>query len=121
MNRKTKYGQYAPGKHILLDFFGAKHITDVVYIETALRQAAASCNATVLDVNLHCFGESGGVTGVALLAESHISIHTWPEIDFIALDVFMCGSCDPTHAIAPLKNMFQPGQVNIREVMRAVE
>ena len=61
------------------------------------------------------------MTKVALLAESHISIHTWPEIDFIALDVFMCGACDAALAIEPLKDMFQPSLTNIREMMRGAE
>lgn len=118
MSKTITNSPYAPGKHVLLDFSGAKHLTDAAYIEKALRKAADCCDATVLDVNLHSFAADGGVTGVALLAESHISIHTWPEIDFIALDVFMCGSCDATLAIEPLKEMFQPTQTNIKEVIR---
>ena len=121
MNHTNVNTPYTPGKHILLDFSGAKHLTDVSYIEKALRKAAKICNATVLDIKLHSFGEKDGVTGVALLAESHISIHTWPETEFAALDVFMCGSCDASLAIEPLKKMFQPTQTNIREVMRGKE
>lgn len=112
---------YAPGKHILLDFFGAKNLTDVHYIEAALRHAAMACQATILDVKLHSFGEGEGITGVALLAESHISIHTWPETEFIALDVFMCGKCDATLAIAPLKELFKPIRIETREVMRGTQ
>lgn len=121
MTETTELNPYAPGKHALLDFHGAKHLNDIGYIEKALRKAAQSCGATVLDVNLHSFGEDAGVTGVALLAESHISIHTWPEINFIALDIFMCGSCDAALAIEPLKEMFQPERTNIKEVMRGAE
>ncbi len=61
------------------------------------------------------------MTGVALLAESHITIHTWSEINFIALDVFMCGSCDATLAIEPLRESFQPEETNIREVIRGTK
>ncbi len=121
MHKETTNSPYAPGKHVLLDFSGAKHLTDVAYIEKALRKAAETCKATVLDVNLHSFGAKGGVTGVALLAESHISIHTWPEMDFIALDIFMCGACDATLAIEPLKDMFQPSSMHIKEVMRGTK
>ncbi len=121
MTTKIENNSYAPGKHVLLDFSGAIHLTDVAHIERALRKAAAACSATVLEIKLHSFGEGGGVTGVALLAESHISIHTWPEINFIALDVFVCGSCDASLAIEPLKEMFQPTQANIREVVRGTE
>ncbi|NOH53362.1 adenosylmethionine decarboxylase [Vibrio coralliilyticus] len=112
---------YSPGKHVLLDFFGASNLTDVVYIENALRKAAKACGATVLNVNLHSFGEGSGVTGVALLAESHITIHTWPETGFVALDVFMCGSCDAALAIEPLKQMLQPKAVNTKAILRGTE
>lgn len=117
----TESNPYAPGKHVLLDFSGARNLTDVAYIESALRKAATACNATILEIKLHSFGEDGGVTGVALLAESHISIHTWPEMNFVALDVFVCGSCDASLAIKPLQQMFQPTKTNIKEVMRGAE
>ncbi len=118
MSNEAINNPYAPGKHVLLDLTGASHLTDVVYIEKALRKAADTCGASVLDVNLHSFGEGFGVTGVALLAESHITIHTWPETGFIALDVFMCGSCDATLAIKPLQEMFLPTSINIKEILR---
>lgn len=121
MNQKTNDTSYAPGKHILLDFFGAKQLTNTPQIEAVLREAARACGATVLDITLHSFGEDGGVTGVALLAESHISIHTWPENGFAALDIFMCGNCDSSLAIEPLKKMFKPTRLTIKEVIRGTE
>ncbi|MDQ6975952.1 MAG: adenosylmethionine decarboxylase [Mariprofundaceae bacterium] len=107
-----------PSVHLLLDFFGATQLTEQTSIERAMRVAAKACHATVIDVRLHSFGEGLGVTGVALLAESHISIHTWPESGYAALDVFMCGDCDPHLAIAPLQAAFNPKRTNIREVLR---
>jgi S-adenosylmethionine decarboxylase len=65
--------------------------SDPRLIEQILRAAAAAANARVLGVHLHHFGERMGVTGVALLAESHLSIHTWPESGYAAVDVFTCG------------------------------
>ena len=98
----------APGLHLLIDFWGAKHAQDIVSIEQAMRAAAAACGATVLDVMLHSFGPQSGVTGVAILAESHISIHTWPETDYMALDVFVCGACDAQKAADALVKYFRP-------------
>jgi S-adenosylmethionine decarboxylase len=72
----------------------------------------------VLSVELHGFGEGAGLTGVALLAESHISIHTWPETGYAALDIFMCGRCDPHQAVPVLEHWFQPGRKRVGAYQR---
>ena len=59
-----------------------------------------------------------GVSGVVVLAESHISIHTWPERDFAAVDIFMCGACDPHKAIPVLKAAFSPARIDVNEQRR---
>jgi len=107
-----------PGKHILIDYWGAQGLQDAIFIEKAMRAAAQACGATVLQVNLHQFGDGCGITGAAMLAESHITIHTWPEIEFAALDIFMCGECDPSNAIAPLAELFLPQKSTVTEVNR---
>jgi S-adenosylmethionine decarboxylase len=109
---------YAPGKHLLLDLYKASHLSDKCVIEKALLEAAEVCNAKVLQKNFHSFGEEQGVTGMLLLAESHISIHTWPESHFAAVDIFMCGNCDPTLALAPIKKYLCPERVDVREFNR---
>jgi len=58
------------------------------------------------------------VSGVAVLAESHISVHTWPEIGYGAFDVFMCGEADPWRAVAVLKRHFQTEDVRVKELRR---
>lgn len=108
----------SPGTHLLIDFWGAARLDETAHIEQALIQAAAACGATVLCINLHSFGDKSGITGVALLAESHISIHTWPETSFVALDVFMCGVCDPNYALPVLREFFAPQQIKVTEVRR---
>lgn len=113
-----KTNAHSPGKHLLLDFKGAINLTDIAYIEQSLLKVAQICSAQVIASKLHCFGENQGVTGVVLLAESHISIHTWPEINFIAIDIFMCGDCNPSLAIEPLKEMFKPQKFKITEIIR---
>ncbi|WP_434776904.1 adenosylmethionine decarboxylase [Neisseria sp. Ec49-e6-T10] len=81
------------GQHALLDLYGINPVVacDTVVIEEILLHAAQLVGATVLNSYFHSFGENQGVTGVLLLSESHISIHTWPEHGFAAVDLFMCG------------------------------
>lgn len=79
------------GTHLLADLHGCRHLDDPVVIEAALRAAVVASGATLLDIRLHHFGNAAGVTGVALLAESHLSIHSWPEHGYAAVDIFLCG------------------------------
>ena len=94
----------ASGLHLIADIAGRRGLDDVAWIEQTLRQAATAARVTVLDVRLHHFGGHNGVTGVALLAESHISIHTWPELGLAAIDVFVCGKqADARAALAVIE------------------
>jgi S-adenosylmethionine decarboxylase len=108
------------GRHLLVDLWNAENLTDIPFIETSLRKAAEAAGATVLGAHLHQFSNSGGVSGVLILAESHISIHTWPERDYAAIDVFMCGSCNPHNALPILKAAFSAGSVTLNEARRGV-
>lgn len=111
---------FLPGHHLLLDFWECKGLTDIGFIQEAIESAAIACGATILETKLHSFGEGGGITGVAILSESHISIHTWPEINYAALDIFVCGSCDVEKAIKPLKQHFQPKEYSIKRNERGI-
>ena len=106
------------GKHLIVDFWGAKSLQDIDLIESALKDAASTAGAILLHIHLHQFSSGGGITGVALLAESHISIHTWPERDYAAFDVFMCGNAQPEKAVEHLKQVFDPKKVLIKEILR---
>ncbi len=63
---------------------------------------------------MHGFGSGAGVTGVALLAESHITVHTWPERGYAAFDVFMCGDCDPEAAASTIAQAVPGARVVMR-------
>ncbi len=108
------------GTHLLIDLWGAERLDDLAAIEEALRRSAVEAGATILHCHLHHFQPNGGVSGVLVLAESHISIHTWPERGFAALDVFMCGDCDPHKAIPILKEAFRPDYVTLAENRRGL-
>ena len=84
---------HMPSNHGLLDLYGCNEaiLKDEARLKTALVAAAQAAEATILTEHFHTFGGAGGVTGVLLLAESHISIHTWPEHRFAAIDAFICG------------------------------
>jgi len=116
----TRDGLRFAGTHLLLDLWGAKSLTDPVAIERALVEAAEAARATVLHTHLHHFSPDGGVSGVLVLAESHISIHTWPERAFAAIDIFMCGNCDPYRSVPILKAAFRPRSMQLSEQRRGL-
>lgn len=111
-------GMRYAGTHLLVDLWGASKLDDIDLIEKTLRKAADVAGATILHCHLHHFEPNGGVSGVLVLAESHISIHTWPEASFAALDVFMCGDCDPNKAIPVLQEAFGPDRIDVDEQLR---
>jgi S-adenosylmethionine decarboxylase len=115
-----KDGQKFAGMHLLVDLWGASNLCDPAFIDRALRAAAEAANATILHGHFHHFSPNGGVSGVLVLAESHISIHTWPERDFAAVDIFMCGACDPYRSLPVLKEVFAPKSILLSEQRRGL-
>jgi S-adenosylmethionine decarboxylase len=111
--------EYA-GTHLLIELWGASNLADVAGIEQALLDGARKAGATVLHSYMHPFGEGMGVSGVVVLAESHISIHTWPERGYAAIDIFMCGACDPYKAMPALKGAFAPASIQVAESKRGL-
>lgn len=115
-----KDGLRYAGTHLLIDLIGARRLADPAVVEAALRRAVGETGAVLLDIELHRFSPQGGVTAVALLAESHMSIHTWPETGFAAVDVFLCGRRDPYRAIPALKEAFTPDRLQVVEHKRGL-
>lgn len=111
-------GVTCAGLHLLIDLWDGRYLDDIARIERALRDAVDAVGATLLRLDLHHFTENNGVSGVAVLAESHMSIHTWPELGYAALDVFVCGNCDPYLAVPVLKQAFQTEAIEVTEHAR---
>ncbi len=108
------------GRHLLADLSGVSPalLRDAGALDCLLRAAAQAAGATVLGSRFHRFGADGGVTGVVLLAESHLSLHTWPESGFAAADVFMCGHADPEVAMEVVVAALEPGERRVEVVVR---
>jgi S-adenosylmethionine decarboxylase len=112
----------ALGRHLLADFQGVteERLADRHFIESVLHEAAYAAGATPLFGKFHQFGAGLGVTGVLLLKESHISIHTWPEYGFAAVDAFMCGDSHPERAIEVLRHALQPAVLRLKDETRGI-
>jgi S-adenosylmethionine decarboxylase len=106
------------GKHLVIDLREARHLDDLNRIEHALRRCVDVAGATLLHIHLHHFTPNHGVSGVAVLAESHISIHTWPERNYAALDIFMCGNTQPEKCIHVLREVFETHEVDVTTLLR---
>jgi S-adenosylmethionine decarboxylase len=109
------------GKHYILDIWGEKYsfpFMDMNGAASMLEKLAILAGATVLTQRWHHFGERFGFTGVIVLAESHISVHTWPEEGFAAIDIFMCGKADPVVLVDPVKNFFSSKECYVKIIDR---
>ena len=110
-------GVRCAGVHLIIDLHGAEGLNDIDLIERTLRRCVDAARATLLHIHLHHF-QPTGVSGVAVLAESHISIHTWPDAGYAALDVFMCGNANPDACVPVLREAFQAERVEVNEILR---
>jgi S-adenosylmethionine decarboxylase len=114
---------YSAGISYLVELFDCPStiLDDEILIERAIREAARRASATLLHQESRRF-EPQGVTAFALLAESHISIHTWPELGYAAVDIFTCGSrAMPQNACSYLATALQAGHHSVRRMDRGIE
>lgn len=107
------------GTHLIIDAWQAPAdlLNDPERIRRALLDGIAAGEATLIDMCVHQFSPHG-VTATATLAESHIAIHTWPELGYFAADLFFCGSGKPEEALKLLQVALQAQKFEIREFTR---
>ncbi len=110
-------GRVFAGRHLIIEVVEGHGLDDEDRIQQAFRDCVETCGATLLHIHTHKFSPQG-VSGVAVLAESHISVHTWPEIGYGAFDVFMCGEARPWLAVDVLKRAFCTADVRVKELLR---
>ena len=112
----------ALGKHVLIELFGCNHelLNDIEYLRKALSDVATQIGATVIKDSFYQFTPQG-VSGVVIIAESHLSIHTWPEHNFAAIDVFTCGDViKPKDAVKPLAEKLKAKSNTFIEIKRGL-
>ncbi|GHA68450.1 hypothetical protein GCM10009007_06480 [Formosimonas limnophila] len=112
----------ATGQHLLLDLYGcdAALLSSLEQLTLLIKNAAHRANATIINSHFHHFGHQLGVTGVLLLKESHMSIHTWPEHGYAAIDIFMCGDAEVDQAKTYLLAAFKPDQHTSQKINRGL-
>lgn len=114
-------GKRYAGTHLIIDLWNAQRLDELDFVESTLRECVDAAGATLLHIHLHHFTPNDGISGVAVLAESHISIHTWPENGYAALDVFMCGDAQPHAAVEVLRQCFKPSRIEVGEHLRGAD
>lgn len=116
--QSDRVGVHWSGLHLFVDLWNADNLDDLQVVEQAIVDATAACGATLLGVRAEKYGETGGISSVGLLAESHIAIHTWSEHRFAACDIFVCGNNDPYQVVPVLKRLFRPERIEVHEHKR---
>ena len=110
------------GRHLVAEFYQCDHriISDVRKIEEIMVGAAKHAKATIVDVVFHNFNPNG-ISGVIVIQESHLAIHTWPEYNFASVDIFTCGSSvKPWRAYDYLHKHFKAKNVTSMEMQRGL-
>ncbi len=108
------------GKHLLVEFYNCNPsiIDNMKLVEKYMKEAAIEAGSTIVQSVFHMF-QPHGVSGVVVIAESHLSIHTWPEYKFASVDLYTCGEeCDPLKAYKYLRDKFESSNADIKELQR---
>jgi S-adenosylmethionine decarboxylase len=111
-------GVRCAGTHLIVDLYGAKRLDDLKHTKETLRRCVEAAGATLLHIHVHRFTHNGGVSGVAVLSQGHVSLHSWPDEGYVALDVFMGRDSNPEAAIDVVKQAFRPARATVKEHLR---
>ena len=112
----------ALGRHCIIEYYGcpAEIVNDVAGIEAAMLQAARAMRVTIVASEFHRFNPFG-VSGMVIIGQSHLSIHTWPELGYAAADIFTCSATiDPAVAHALLRVALRPTSESVIEIRRGI-
>jgi S-adenosylmethionine decarboxylase len=109
------------GRHLIAEYYDcpAAIINDVELVSAHLRAAAEVVGATIVSEAFHRYAPQG-VSGTLLIAESHLSVHTWPEVGYVAVDIFTCGGLDPRPGFRLLEARFEAAAVRMQEILRGL-
>lgn len=110
------------GQHVLAEFFECDPniLNSIDKVEKYMVDAALECGATIVQKCFHMFNPYG-VSGVVIISESHLAIHTWPELGYAAVDLFTCGDkCDPKISYEFLKKKFHCQNATFTELKRGI-
>ena len=102
------------GSHLVVDLYGSSKLDDLKHIEQTLKRCVQVAGATLQHIHLQRFTPNGGVSGVAVMAGSHISIYSWPETGYAALDLFIPGDGKAELCVDVLKQAFQASKVIVK-------
>lgn len=109
------------GRHLIAEYYSAnpEKLDDLHFVREAMLEAARRVGATVIGESFHSFVPQG-VSGSVVIAESHLSIHTWPEYGYAAVDIFTCGNLNPRHGFRWLDEAFECGSCRVQEILRGL-
>lgn len=112
----------ALGRHILAEYYSCdiSALDNITLLENCMRDAVEASGATIIDSKFHQFSPYG-VSGVIVIAESHMAIHTWPEYGYAAIDFFTCGDrVDPWKAFDHMNHTLKPLNYSTKEIKRGL-
>ena len=109
------------GRHLIAEFYGCTGpvLDEVSEVRRHMRAAAEAIGATVVSDAFHKFAPQG-VSGSVVIAESHLSVHTWPETGYVAVDIYTCGGLDPRIGFKYLGNAFAAKSYRLQEIIRGL-